>query len=127
MSEPMPAPSPASAQLGILTERIEAQSATLCEVRADIKAIGEAVTNLATEYRVEHARVVDRTHAAHQRIDGVERRLDALTSATDEMRKTIQPLIATSKVIMWLGGVVGVTLVAFLWSIMTGQVTVLFP
>jgi len=109
-----------TAQLAVVVERVEQIYSIVSKVENKTEANGRAVDALVTRYEVEHSRVVDKAQAAHTRID-------ELKCTVEDLKKAIAPLIPAYKAIMWLGGVIGVTLVAFIWSLITGQVVVVVP
>lgn len=61
-------------------------------------------------------------HKQDQRIR--ENKIDELL---EELSKSVQPLVYQSKVLTWLGGALGLSILALIWAIIIGQVQIVFP
>lgn len=103
------------------------------ELRLDISAVAGKVDGLSANYQAfqinytgAHVDVVSKTDAAHRRLDDHEKKLFELSKALQEEERltiTICEQVKQMKAIMaWIGGAVGVLVVALLWEILTHQV-----
>jgi len=52
---------------------------------------------------------------------------ETLRQAIDSLQKSVQPLIFANKVMMWLAGILGTSIIILIWSLITGQAQVVFP
>ena len=88
-------------------------------------------------YIAEHAKLASVVDAAHTRIDNQAIRLAEIKIEIYELTKNtraqllllteaIQPLIMTSRVLMWIGGIAGASITALIIAIITGNVQLVF-
>ncbi len=111
----------------VLLERIE-------NVRCDVNALTSQIEKhielrqeFLTAYTRAHTALEEKTLHAHGRIDKIETQIGLLTNQVSALEKSIQPLVFMSKVLSWLSVVLGTSIVALIWGILTHQVTLVFP
>jgi len=126
-----------STNLGILTERIESSRNDIAEIKA--AALRSEARDVLFEktYVAERELLVSKTELASARIDNntikiaeIKTELYALTESTRAqlllLTQAIQPLVMTSRVLMWIAGVVGAAITALVIAVITGQVQLVF-
>ena len=114
-------------QLAILTEQSRQMYSMLKEVHSNVCTLDDKVQTFYTEYKVELVRVVDAATIANKRVDKMEGEITIITSNIEKIQDAIRPLITSYKFLFWLGGVIGLLVVGFLWAILTHQVTIVMP
>lgn len=65
--------------------------------------------------------------SSHRRLDTHEERLKAIETQMTEIRDAIQPLIYTNRILAFIGGSLGVSVVALIWSLITGKAVMIIP
>ena len=111
----------------VLLERIENIIEKVDELAGDIRCNNGEFVKFAREYAGAHTQVVNSTEQAHKRIDELKTRMDALELSVKKMTDSIHPLIYTNKILTWLAGVLGVSIVALIWSIITHTLELTVP
>lgn len=115
-----------SENLRLLEQRFDALGGALEELKAMVKDIGGQVAalekreiscNLATQMRVEQA---------HQRLEEQAKAMKAMDERQDRHEMMMQRLYTAYGILVFVASAFGVSLVALLWSLMTGQATVVF-
>ena len=126
-----------SQNLGILAERIQSTRDDIGEIKiAGARMEARGITFEKT-YIAEHAKLASVVDAAHTRIDNQAIRLAEIKIEIYELTKTtraqllllteaISPLIMTSRVLMYVGGILGTAVTALIIAIITGQVQFVF-
>jgi hypothetical protein len=104
----------------VVAERLGALTDVVVEVKDLVKCLDGRLDTFERQYIERHTQVVAdvRTHTA--RLDDYERRLDAL-------EKIVQPLVMYARILSFIGGAAGLSIIALIWALLTGQATVSFP
>ena len=123
-----------AASTEVIIERIEALRCDVQDISKKLEDHNRREGEFREHYVKEHGLVDNKAQRAHERIDQVEARImehakqmDALRQAMDSLQKSVQPLIFANKVMMWLAGILGSTIIILIWSLITGQAQVVFP
>ena len=118
----------------VIIERLEHLRCDIQEIKAALEKRGEQDQKFRDEYQREYAKVDGKTEKAHTRIDELNQRMAAMSTQTEsnqkaleDLQKAIQPLVTANKILVWIGGVLGVSTVALIWSLITGQAQLVFP
>ena len=111
----------------VLLEKINNVLKEVGDMAGDIKCNANDFAKFANQYAGEHVKVVERADNAHTRIDELKLRMDALELSMKKLTDSIHPLIYTNKILTWLAGVLGVSIVALIWSIITHTVELIAP
>lgn len=120
------------------TDVTDIKSTSLPKIEASIACFGGNLDRLERLYLVEHEKMNSKVDAAHRRLDDHAgkitdqsvrsetntRRIEEIAVQIIKLEKTIQPLI---KILVWLGVTFFGSLIALIWSIVTHQVTLVFP
>ena len=111
---------PRGISTGVLMEML---TGIRCDI-AELKAVQESMTASYQQFReaysTEHVKVVIKAEAAHDRINSLEKRVNDLDMA-------VRPLIVWGKVFAFIASVLGASIIALIWSIVTNQVTIVIP
>jgi len=121
----MPPSSPISN--AVLLEKINNVLKNVEAMSSDIKCNANEFTAFAKEYVGSHTVVVEDTKRAHARIDELKKRMDAFEDALKELTESIHPLVFTNKILTWLAVLLGSSIVALIWSILTHTVELVAP
>ena len=119
-------PAGAGDETAVLIERLKNLSDDLAKIDRGVSSLDSRFGIFERSYLVEHAKVVNRADDAHSKITDHLRRIERLEASFEALSKMIQPLINTNKIVVWIGGALGISLLGLVWSILTGQVTLLF-
>ena len=111
----------------VLLERIENVIKKVDALASDIKCNAADFTKFAKEYEGSHTLVVESDKQAHKRIDDLNKRMDAFDEAMKKLADSIHPLIFTNKILTWLAVLLGSSIVALIWSILTHTVELVTP
>lgn len=110
----------------VLLERLSNVQTDVSDIKATVKCIEKRETTFERQYIKENAAVVQRASEAHNRLDSVEQEQKTQRKLITDLQKTIQPLVATNKIISWMGGILGASVLLLIWLLITGQVQLLF-
>jgi len=111
----------------VLLEKIDNVLRNVENMSCDIKTNANDFTRFSREYEGSHTQVVESDKQAHARIDELKKRMDAFDEAMKKLTESIQPLIFTNKILTWLAVLLGGSIVALIWSILTHEITLLAP
>ena len=111
----------------VLLERIENVIKKVDALASDIRCNAFDFTKFAKEYEGSHTQVVESDKQAHKRIDELKQRMDIFESAMKELTDSIHPLVFTNKILTWLAVLLGGSIVALIWSILTHTVELVAP
>ncbi len=120
----MPSAQPGNA---VLLERIE-------NVRCDVQELGglmrshvDSQQKFEKDYVQAHTELDTKASSAHLRIDKIETSIATLSAQLGTLEKSVQPLVVMSKMLGWLAMLLGTSIVALIWGILTHQVQLIFP
>lgn len=119
-------PAGAGDETAVLVERLKNVQDDLVKIDRGVCALNEKLSAFERSYLVEHAKVVNRADEAHAKLTDHLRRIERLETSFEALSKMIQPLINTNKIVVWIGGALGLSVLGLVWSLLTGQVTLLF-
>ena len=103
----------------VLLERIETVRDDAREIKSSVKCLDQNYRAFREEYTRGHVQVESSIERAHERIDENE-------EAIGNLRKAVEPLVPTYKVLLWIGGALGTSVLVLIWMLITGQVQLLF-
>ena len=111
----------------VLLEKINNVLKNVEDMSDDIRRNANEFTAFTKEYIGSHTLVVEDTKRAHVRIDELKKRMDAYEDALKELTESIRPLVFTNKILTWLAVLLGSSIVALIWSILTHTVELVTP
>ena len=118
---------PTTTSNAVLLERIENVGSKVDDVANTLKEHNQREMAFSERYNVAHSQVVNSTNQAHIRIDDLDKQIKANKEAIDQLRQAIQPLIYTNKILTWLAILMGGSIFALIWAILTHTVTIVIP
>ena len=116
-----------STQVGIILERVNTVFKIVEKLTERLEQLWSQQNNFIREYIAQHAVVEQKVTAAHVRIDDIEIRVEALEKTLKELNNTLQPLVSTNKAIGFIAAALGVSIIGLIWSLIIGQVQLVFP
>lgn len=102
-------------------------TAQMEKIYEGIDTIQRTLQDLIIEYRTQHQRVVDRAQSAHERIDKLESDVAKMASLISQLKELMAPVLFANKIIVWVATVLGASVILLVWSMITGQVQLVFP
>ena len=114
-------------RLDVLIERVGNVQSTVDETARLVADLSKRLQTFETTEVREHAVMDNRITAAHGRLDQQRQSLDDHEKRLDGMDKAVQPLVMMYKVVAFLGSALILSVIALIWSMITGQVQVVFP
>lgn len=118
---------PSKNDTAVILERIDSLRDDIAEVKAGMSDVTSWRHEFEKRYEVAHNDIDHKANLAHQRIDEIKLKQEENTAQIKALRDAIQPMIYTNKVLSFIGGTLGVSVIALIWAIMTGQVSLVFP
>lgn len=101
------------------------------ELKASNAELTKAVNTLAKTYEVEHVRVVSDVDNIRKRLDAIDKpkdgRLDQIEAQLDQITKDLQPLVTANRIMVWIAGALGVSVIGLIWAILTHQILLVVP
>lgn len=118
---------PITTNQGVLLERLEALRCDIAELRVVVDAQSKDYRDFREAYVKAHARVEGQAEAAHRRLD--EHELDHVQLEGDvrQLKEQLAPVVMWGKVVAFVGSAVMLSVIALIWSLITGQVHMVFP
>jgi len=116
-----------STQIGIILERVNTVFKSVEKLTERLEQLWSQQNNFIREYIAQHAVVEQKATAAHVRIGDIEIRVEALEKTLKELNNTLQPLVSTNKAIGFIAAALGVSIIGLIWSLIIGQVQLVFP
>lgn len=123
-----------SFDINVLNERIVSMQVDLTEIKLAIQCMTANYDELERLYLVEHERLTGKVEITNRRLDDQSAKIDAeaqrvkvLADQLLQLEKSIQPLIVSNKILVWVGTLLGGSVILLIWMILTGQASVVFP
>jgi len=126
-----PDPNSQSADIKVIMAQMEGVQNTLDEIKTTLKCMNDWRSSFELLYTGEHVKLEESTKAAHRRLDLLEPKVDELAktllSSTQAIEHALGPLKTQAKIIAWVGGILGTSIILLIWAIIIGQVQLVFP
>lgn len=106
--------------IGVILERINDLRGDMRENKDQLECLSKEIEDFRLLYTSEHQRVAIQSEAAHRRLDEHEKRLKTIEA-------TMPQLVMMGKILTFVGSAVVVSIVGLIWTIITHQVTLIFP
>lgn len=114
------------ANVEVILERVEGLKADIGEVKVGMTCIGERQAAFEKVYILEHQKVVNETFNAKARLDGLDKSLEEHRKLVEELRKVVQPLTTAYRILVWMGTILGGSVLVLVWMLITGEVRLVF-
>lgn len=111
----------------VILERIESLRNDVCQLRNDVKENTTEQQNFRVEYEKRHAQVEQDVEKLKVTSNEHEKDITGLEATVKKLEETIQPLALQSKIIAWIGGAIGLSVIALIWAILTHEVILTIP
>ena len=112
-------PQPIDVSNSVLNQKIDALQQTLNEVRASLVRLDDEARKAEIESVRNNARIENKADAANARIDRLAAQMVAL-------EHDIPALMLAYKVLVFIGGALGLSIIALIWALITGQAHISF-
>ena len=106
----------------------------IINIQGDVSEIKIVAERLSTNYQIFQREVVRETAeatmkaaASHRRLDLHDERIKAIENQMKEIRDALHPLIWTNKILAFVGSAVGLSVIALIWSLITGKAVMIIP
>jgi len=113
--------------LDLISNKLDHVKETVDTIKTDVKCLDQKQNAFEKTYIKEHQIVVSMATDNREEVIRAHRRIDEIEKSMKELQRTIQPLVATNKILTVLGGILATSVIALIWSIVTHQVSIVFP
>lgn len=117
---------PASPTNAVVIERIESLRSDLAEIKLSVQALSDNYQRFRESYIMEHNKIMSSVEQAHKRIDTLDVDMRKLEGSLAALKEQVQPLCVWGKVAAFIASVLGVSIIGLIWSMITGQVSLIF-
>ena len=101
--------------MDVLREQMKTVQRDITEIKDVVNKIDGNQRELSAAFLV----ACEQNEHRDERLDKHEKRIESLEEA-------IKPMIFAYKILAWVGSILGLSIIALLWAIFTGQVTLGF-
>jgi hypothetical protein len=112
---------------GRMEEKVNGIISDLHEIKTSLDKLNLCYQNFQLDYTKAHVIVEQKAEAAHNRIDKHDEELEKMKKNIEEMTKAISPLITQSKILAWGASILGASVIALIWGIITHTVVIAIP
>lgn len=113
--------------LDVISTNLEHVKETVDVIKTDVKCLDQKQNAFEKTYIKEHQIVVSMATDNREEVIRAHRRIDDIEKSMKELQQAIQPLVLTNKILTVLGGILATSVIALIWSILTHQVSIIFP
>lgn len=103
----------------VLAERVEVLIGNVAELKDLLGQVSTQVRTLDREAITDRARIEGKVDAAHRRLDEHDKRLT-------DINKVLPNLIVANNILTYGGGILLLSVLALIWSLITGQAHLTF-
>jgi hypothetical protein len=114
-------------QADVILERITNVQGDVSEIKTSVGCLSKDSQTFQRQYIRDHSEVTMKVSASHRRLDEHELRMKAIEAQMQELRDALHPLIITNRILGFIGGAVGLSVIALIWSLVTGRAILLIP
>lgn len=107
-------------QLGIVLERISDLRGDMQDTREQLKGIAKEIADFRLLYTSEYHKLAALSNTTNNRLDDHEIRLKSI-------EQTMPQLVMVSKILIFVGSVVAAAIIGLIWTILTHQITLIYP
>ena len=111
----------------VILEKLSHVQEDVVEIKTEVGCLSKNYQAFQREYIKESAELSMKAMSSHRRLDVHERRLDAVETQMKEIRDALHPLIYTNKVLAFVGTALGASIIALIWSLITGKAVMVIP
>lgn len=118
---------PGDASQGVVLERIESLRCDIAELRGAVDVLTRDYRNFREVYVGAHVTLDGKADAAHRRLDDHDKRHVGLEQEVEQLKNQLTPLVLWGKVVAFVGSAVMLSVIALIWSLITGQMRLIVP
>jgi uncharacterized protein involved in exopolysaccharide biosynthesis len=114
-------------QLAVLTRSSQSVEVLVREVREEIRETFKEfrVSLKTTRGDVDELKLNCAVRC--QQVDAQEKDVEKVGSRLEALEEEMEKLAPAVRIVIWVGGALGVSVVALIWALITGQAQVIFP
>lgn len=109
-----PAGQPSNA---VLLERVNALQCDLQEINAEMRKFFDEIRKFQLSYTESHTALV-------LRVNQTDARLDALEKLVGKLTGDMNRIMPVYRAVTWIAAILGASVIALIWSLITGQATI---
>ena len=111
----------------VILEKVSNLQEDVSEIKTEVGCLNKNYQAFQREYIKESAELSMKAVSSHRRLDVHEKRMEAIEAQMKEIRDALPPLIMTNRVLAFVGGAVGLSVIALIWSLITGNAVMFIP
>ena len=111
----------------VILEKIVNIQKDVSEIKTEVGCLSKNYEAFQRQYIKENAELSMKAVSAHRRLDLHEQRMKAIENQMKEIRDALHPLIFTNKILAFIGSALGLSLIALIWSLITGKAVMVIP
>ena len=111
----------------VILERVANLQEDVSEIKTDVGCLSNNYQAFQRQCIEKGAELSMKAMSSHRRLDDHDTRLTAIEDQMKEIRDALQPLIMTNKVLVFVGSAVGISVIALIWSLVTGKAVMFIP
>lgn len=108
------------AKLDVLLERVGALQTDITDIKCSTTALSSSLSMLRENYLVEHEKLVAAVRMLSTKVDEHDK-------VIDDLEKKIEPLMAAHKILVWVAGILGGSIIVLIWMVITHQAIITLP
>ena len=113
-------------KIEVILERISTIDKYLLKTTAQLEVLSTQIVEFNKEYITKHVTVENKVTAAHIRLDSLENKVDKriteIEKAILDIQKMLIPMVSANKILTFIAAGFGISIIGFIWSLITGQV-----
>ena len=106
--------------MAVIDERLRVLIDAVTEIKTAVHCVDDRLDIFERQYIERHTALVSKVDTTKLKCDDHEDRIQAL-------EKAIQGITPWMKLLAFVGSGLGVSIIALIWALLTGQATVMFP
>jgi chromosome segregation ATPase len=114
-------------QMGVILEKLNFVFDKIEKITNKIEGICSQQNAFIRDYIAQRAAVEQKAEAAHNRLDYVEKRIELLEVNIEKITDMMPSLMAMNKILIFIASAFGLSIVGLIWSLIIGQVQLIFP
>ena len=118
---------PLAESQGIVLERIESLRCDIAELRGAVDVLTRDYREFREVYVGAHVSLEAKAEAAHRRLDEHINGQKDLENDVKQLKEQLAPVVLWGKIIGFVGSAVMLSIIALIWSLITGELRLIVP